>query len=256
MKSAVSLNLEEMMNLGMHFGHKKEKSHASARSFIYCIKEGISIIDLEKTQKSLEEVKAVFDRMIKEGKTILFVATKPQAKDLVKAIAQSLEAPYVVEKWLGGTLTNFATVSATVKKMKELEEYLASEKALERTKRERSVMNNKLNRMKLVFEGIAKMDKMPDALFIIDTVKEKNALEEAIKVNIPVMAICDTNCNPKRIDYPIYANDDAKTSIVKVVEFITGLDSQKLAKETETTEEAPTDESESRSKSIGKVKKE
>lgn len=236
MKASNNITLEEMMNLGMHFGHKKEKTHAAAKSFIFCVKEGISIINLEKTQESLQEARRVFEKFIKDGKKILFVGTKSQAKDLVKKVAEGLEAPYVTEKWLGGTLTNFETINATLKRMKELEDYSKSEKFKERTKRERTTLINKLNRMQLVFKGISEMKELPDVLFIVDPVKDDIALEEANKMDIPVMAICDTNCNPQKIDYPVFANDDAKSSITTILGYIAGVqltEEKELKKEDE-----------------------
>lgn len=229
-KANQTLNLEEMLNAGMHLGHKKERSHASAKSFIFGVKEGISIINLEKTQDSLIEAKQSFNKLIKEGKNILFVGTKGSAKVFIQKTAEKLEAPYINEKWLGGTLTNFETIQNTLQKMKQIEDFFSGEKVNTVTKRERTKLKNKLEKMRKIFSGISSLKQLPDVLFIVDPAEEKIALQEAKKINIPVMAICDTNSNPNFIDYPIFANDDAKTSLKMIFEYLFEIDFDKEQK--------------------------
>lgn len=224
MKASLNLTLEEMFEIGMHFGHKKERTHARAKDFVYCVKDGISIINLEKTQESLQDAKAIFDKTVKEGKVILFVGTKLQARPLIKKVAETLGMPYMTTKWLGGTLTNFETILTSLKKLSNLQEKVSTEEFKSLSKKEKARIQNQINRMDEVMSGIKNLQELPDMLFIVDASREKIAIDEAGKLDIPIIAICDTNANPKVIDTPIFANDDAPKSIAAILSAVTGVE--------------------------------
>lgn len=212
-------SLKELMAVGAHFGHKRERSHPKAQSYIYILREGIFIIDLQKTQQALEKALTIASELAKQGKNILFVGTKPQAKDLVKAAAIKANMPYIVNHWPGGLLTNFETITKNLKQLQANEEQLASEAGSLLTKKERLVISEKIRKTNDMLGGIRHLVGMPDALFVVDVVAEATAVAEAYRLGIPVIGICDTNANPDKIDYPIPANDDAR----KTIELITGL---------------------------------
>ncbi len=217
--------LRELMAAGAHFGHKKERSHPKAKPFIYVLREGIYIIDLEKTQVGLERALAVVSDMAARGKTILFVGTKPQASALVKAAAESAGMPFIVNHWPGGLLTNFETIAQNLKRLEALEAKLVAEDDLMTTKKEKRVIDEKIRKSIAVLGGVRDMNGLPDALFVVDVITEATAVNEAYRLGIPVIGVCDTNANPENIDYPIPANDDAR----KTIELITGLISQAIA---------------------------
>lgn len=210
-------SLKELMAAGAHFGHKKERSHPKAKQFIYTLREGIYIIDLEKTQEALEKALKVTADLAKSGKTILFVGTKPQAADLVKAAAESANMPYIVNRWPGGLLTNFETTTSNLKSLLEKEGKVAGDGYVNLTKKERRVIGDEITKATSTLGGVRNMTKTPDALFVVDVVAESTALKEAYRLGIPVIGMCDTNANPELVDYPIPANDDARKTIEMVV---------------------------------------
>jgi small subunit ribosomal protein S2 len=212
-------SLKDLMAVGAHFGHKRERSHPKAQQYIYVLREGIYIIDLQKTQEGLEKALDVVSDLAKQGKTILFVGTKPQAADLVKIAAEKAHMPYIVNHWPGGLLTNFETVAQNLKQLEANEAKLASDDAANLTKKEKLVISEKIRKTVEVLGGIRTMKNMPDALFVVDVIAEATAVAEAYRLGIPVIGICDTNANPEKIDFPIPANDDAR----KTIELITGL---------------------------------
>lgn len=205
--------LTDLLEAGAHFGHKKEKSFPRAKQFTYTIRDNIYVINLEKTLEQLKKAIEYLQKEINSGKTILFVGTKPQAKQVVKKIATNLNMPYMVERWPGGMLTNFETIRRSLKTLTDLEEQIKSEDFLLFTKKERKRIEEKQAKLNLIFEGIKDLKKLPDVLFIVDTVRENIAVREAKTLNIPLVGICDTNANPDLIDIPIPANDDSENSI-------------------------------------------
>lgn len=205
--------LTDLLEAGAHFGHKKERSHPRAKDFIYTIRDSVYVIDLEQTVMRLKQAIQYLKAQIDAGKTVLFVGTKRQAKELVKKTAENLGMPYIVERWLGGTLTNFETISKSLKQMTELEELIKSEAFTKYTKKERMRIEKKANKLNLLFEGIKDLKFVPDVLFVVDTVSENVAVREAVKIGIPIVGICDTNANPTLINYPIPANDDSEKTI-------------------------------------------
>lgn len=210
--------LTELLEAGAHFGHKKERSYPRAKKFTYTIRDSVYVIDLEQTVRRLAEAVDYLKKQIAAGKTILFLGTKRQAKEAVKITAQSLDMPYVVTRWLGGTLTNFETISKSLGQLSRLEELMKSEDFGKFTKKERKRIEEKRARLNLIFEGLRKLKALPDIIFIVDTAKENVAVLEAKRMEIPIVGICDTNANPDLIDYPIPANDDSQ----KTIELIMG----------------------------------
>lgn len=227
-------SLRDLMAAGAHFGHKKERSHPKAKAFTYTLREGIYIIDLEKTQDALKKALEVVTDVARSGKTVLFVGTKPQAADLVKTAAEAAGMPYIVSHWPGGLLTNFETTQQSLKRISQMEAKLADEKN-PMTKKERRVMTEALRKAKISLGGVEGMRRTPDALFVVDVVAESTAVKEAYRLGIPVIGVCDTNANPELIDYPIPANDDAR----KTIETIVTLISHAIAKYRPAKEEAP-----------------
>ena len=207
---------EEMLKAGMHFGHRTSKWHPKMEPFIFTSRKGIHIINLEKTRKMMASALEFIENLVKNEKTILFVGTKTQVQDSLKRIAEEMGMPYVTERWLGGCLTNFLIIKASIKKYKDLLENQQSGKLKKYTKKEQLEFSKQINKLKINVGGLVNLTKNPDAIFIWDIKKEKTALAEANKKNIPVIAVCDTNVNPKGVNYIIPSNDDA-TKAVKMI---------------------------------------
>jgi small subunit ribosomal protein S2 len=251
----INVTQEDLLNAGVHFGHLKRKWNPKMAPYIFMERNGIHIIDLNKTSAKLEEAAAAVKQIAKSGKKILFVATKKQAKEIVGAAAKSVNMPFITERWPGGMLTNFATQRKSVKKMTNIDKMLTDGTAENLSKKERLMMSRQRDKMDKLIGSISDLNRLPAALFIVDTVKEHIAVDEAIKLGIPTIAINDTNSDPSVIDFPIPANDDASKSIelimnvmVKAIE--EGLSERKVDKEMEREREAAdTEESEDRAAS-------
>jgi len=207
------ISLQEMLKSGVHFGHHKSKRHPKMCAFIFDTKQNISIIDLEKTKEKLEEALNVVAELASHGKTILFVGTKRQAKEIVKKYAIECEQPYIVESWIGGLFTNFNNVIKLSKKLTRLKRERETGELGKYTKKEQLNFIREIKKLEKVVGGIEKMTKMPDAIFITDIKEEKTAVREARKRKVLIIAIADTNVNPDLADYPIPANDDAVKSL-------------------------------------------
>jgi len=207
------LEFKDLLEAGAHFGHLKRKWNPAMAPYIFDEKKGIHIIDLNKTVVKLDEAAAALKQIAKSGRKILFVATKKQAKEIVAKHAESVNMPYVTERWTGGLLTNFKTTRKTVRKMNSIDKMMQDGTAKTISKRERLQMTRQREKLAKVVGSIADMSRVPAALFIIDIKKEHIALAEARKLGIPVFAIVDTNSDPKPIDFVIPANDDATKSI-------------------------------------------
>lgn len=201
--------IEEMLEAGMHFGHATQRWHPKMKPYIFGARKGVYIIDLSKTQKSLENALAFMENLVRESKTILFVGTKNQVKKITKEMAQNIEMPYVSEKWLGGLLTNFTVFKKMIKKYKDLLEEKKLGKLDRYTKKERLDLDKEMERLEKKVGGLVNLHKIPDALFVWDIKTERTAVAEAKSKNVPIIAVCDTNVNPSIINYPIPANDDA-----------------------------------------------
>ncbi len=212
--------LNEMLEAGMHFGHRTNRWHPKMAPFIFTKKNGIYIIDLSTSLVKLDEAITFMISLLKENKNILFVGTKDQVKNQLKETAIALDQPYVVGKWLGGYITNFAVVKKSVKKYQDLIEKRESGKLDKYTKKERLKFEREISKLSERVGGLTKLIKLPDALFVWDIKEEITAVTEARAKHIPVIAICDTNVNPDLINYPIPANDDSTKTIKLILEVI------------------------------------
>ncbi|MDD2419741.1 MAG: 30S ribosomal protein S2 [Bacteroidales bacterium] len=238
-------NFQELLDAGVHFGHLKRKWNPKMAPYIFMEKNGIHIIDLHKTAIKIDEAANVMKQLARAGRKILFVATKKQAKEIVAENAKSINMPYVTERWPGGMLTNFPTIRKAVKKMNTIDKMMTDGTFETLAKREKLQVTRQRAKLEKNLGSIADLNRLPSALFVIDIQKEMNAVKEANRLNIPVIAMVDTCCDPGPIDYVIPANDDAAKSIAHVMEVITkavaeGLSERKLEKEKEaaTSEES------------------
>ena len=211
------VDLIQLIEAGAHFGHLTRRWNPKMKSYIFMEKNGIHIIDLKKTQAHLTESAEELSKLVADGKKVLFVGTKKQAKNVIETEARRCGQNWVSERWLGGMLTNFATIRKSVKRLSNIEKQETDGTFEKITKKERLFLTREKDKLKKVLEGVETMGKLPGALFIVDIKKEDIAVQEAHRLNIPVFAIVDTNCDPDEVDYLIPANDDA----VKTVEIIT-----------------------------------
>jgi len=208
----VSISMKELLEAGVHFGHQTRRWNPKMRPYIFGKRNGIYIVDLQKTLQLFEEASKFVRDMVATGGTLLFVGTKRQAQDVVKEEATRSGMFYVANRWLGGTLTNFVTLRRSVDRFKDVERQLANADA-QITKKERVHLERERAKMERNLGGIRDMESLPDAAFVIDTNHEHNAVHEANRLGIPVVAVVDTNCDPDFVDYPIPGNDDAIRAI-------------------------------------------
>lgn len=210
--------LEKMLKAGIHVGHKKSRWHPKMAPFIFGLRNGIHIIDLEISREKLKEALKFISKEITQDKIILFVGTKISARSIIKDSAENLSLPYVSERWLGGTLTNFKTISKRIEYLKKMEKEKDSGELKKYPKKERMKLNEEIVKLNLKMGGIKGLTKLPDTLFVVDSGKEKLAIKEAKATGIPVVAIVDSDCDPTQVDYPIPANDDAIPSLKLIFE--------------------------------------
>jgi small subunit ribosomal protein S2 len=208
------------MEAGVHFGHLTRKWNPRMAEYIFMENNGIHIIDLNKTVNCLEEAAYAMKNIVRSGRKIMFVATKKQAKDIISEEATRLNMPFVTERWLGGMLTNFATIRKSLKKLQQIEKLMKDEGYENLTKKERLMLNREKAKLQKQLGGISDLNRLPAALFVIDVKREHIAVAEAQKLNIPVFAMVDTNSDPSDIDFPIPANDDAFKSISIITKHI------------------------------------
>ncbi|HJZ11454.1 MAG TPA: 30S ribosomal protein S2, partial [Acidobacteriota bacterium] len=209
----VGISLKELLEAGVHFGHQTKKRNPKMKKYIYNERNGIHIIDLQQTIKLFEHASRFMSNIAAQGKMVLFVGTKKQAQDSIAEEAQRAGMPYVNQRWLGGLLTNFVTLKKSIKRFKELEKMKLDGDFEHFSKKDAAKLEKKFKKMEKLFSGIKDMEALPDALFVIDPRKEAIAVSEAKKLNLPVVAVVDTNCNPEMIDYVIPGNDDAIRAI-------------------------------------------
>lgn len=212
--------LQQLLEAGVHFGHRAARAHPKMKPFIYGARDGVSIIDLVFSDKYLREACEFVSGLGKDGKVLLFVGTKKQAQDLVSDLAKKAGAPYLNNRWIGGFLTNFDIVQKNVKKLKDLREQKTKGTLEKYTKKEQLLLDREMNKLFRDYGGVLELEGKPDALFIIDTIKEKTAVAEARRLRIPIIAISDSNSDVSLIDYPIPGNDDAIKSITILVEVV------------------------------------
>ena len=212
--------IQQLLAAGVHFGHLRRKWDPQMAPYIFMEKNGIHIIDLNKTIVKLEDASSALKQIAKSGKKVLFVGTKKQAKDIVATKAASMNMPFVTERWPGGMLTNFVTIRKSVKKMSSLENMLKDGTANTMSKKERLVLGRTKAKLEKDFGSIADLNRLPAALFIIDIKREHIAVAEAKRLNIPTFGIVDTNSNPNEVDFAIPANDDAADSVSLILDVI------------------------------------
>ena len=218
---AVTVDIKALLEAGVHFGHKTSRWHPKMAPYIHSKRQDSHIIDLTKTVEGLEKALPFLTATAAAGKPILFVATKKQTKELVKQTAESLNQPYVTERWLGGTLTNVNTVSAQIKKLKDLERNMASgafEKKYNKLEIQR--FQEEIDELTKKYGGIKDLSGKPGALFLIDVIGDANAISEAKTLGVPVVALVDTNADPSRVDYVIPGNDDAIKGVSLILDYV------------------------------------
>jgi small subunit ribosomal protein S2 len=231
-------SVKELLDAGVHFGHLKRKWNPHMAPYIFMERNGIHIIDLQKTLAKIEEASAAVKQIVKSGRKILFVATKKQAKELVAERVKQINMPYVTERWPGGMLTNFPTIRKAVKKMVTIDKMATDGTFNNMSKRERLQITRQRSKLEKNLGSIADLTRLPAALFVVDINKEYIAVREAQRLNIPVFAIVDTNTDPNEVDFPIPANDDASKSISLIVDILCkaireGLDERRIEREKE-----------------------
>lgn len=213
--------IDSMFKAGAHFGFSKTRRHPSVTPYIFGVKNKVEIFNLEKTSELLEKAKVFVGSLAKEGKTILFVGGKSEARNAVKNGALSINMPFVDGRWIGGTLTNFIQIRKRVEKLEKLTSEKEKGELAKYTKKERLLIDREIANLERFFSGIASMKELPKAIFIVDPKKEKTAVQEADYMGIPVVAISGSDCNIKHIDYPIVGNDSSQTSIQYLTQEIT-----------------------------------
>lgn len=214
------ISLQELLKSGVHFGHHVSRWHPKMKPYIFASRSGVYIIDLEKTSERLKSAQEFVRDTAAKGGTILFVGTKRQARPIVQASAVNVGMPYVIERWLGGTFTNFPTISKMTRRLTHLKEERASGNLEKYTKKEQLMFGEEITRLEKLVGGIERMARIPDALFVVDVKQEKTAVREAIAMKVPVVALVDTNVNPAGIAHPIPSNDDATKAIQIITEAI------------------------------------
>src|SRR3954468_10918842 len=218
---ATDVDIKKLLEAGAHFGHKTERWHPKMAPYIHSKRGGTHIIDLTKTVTNLETALSFLEKTAAEGKQILLVGTKRQAKDIVRKTAEETGMPFVTERWLGGMLTNWNTIGARVKHLQDLENRMASgELANKYNKLEVQRFQEEIEQMNILYGGIKELDKRPGALYIVDVVNDANAVREANRLGIPIVAIVDTNADPSQVTYPIPANDDAIKAIQLITDYV------------------------------------
>jgi len=237
------VTFDDLLDAGVHFGHLKRKWNPNMAPYIFMERNGIHIIDLYKTQAKLEEAQNAIKQVAKSGRRILFVATKKQAKEIVATSVKKINMPYVTERWPGGMLTNFSTIRKAVRKMANIDKLMTTNSYQVLSKRERLQVTRERAKLEKNLGSISDMSRLPAALFVVDINKEKIAVAEARKLNIPIFAMVDTNTDPNLIDFAIPANDDASKSISLIVNAMTqavaeGLNERRMAREKQAAEDA------------------
>lgn len=212
--------LQELLEAGVHFGHRVSRGNPKMRPFIYGARDGVHIIDLTLSEKFLKDACEYVNNLGKQGGVLLFVGTKKQSQDIVEEEAKKVEAPYLTFRWIGGFLTNFEEIQKNIKKLKELKEAKEKGGLSKYTKKEQLLVDRKIQKMEKDFVGVLDLETPPDALFVVDAARDLTALREARRKEIKVVAIADTNSDPGLIDYPVPGNDDAIKSIKIIVEAI------------------------------------
>ena len=231
-----SSEIKELLDAGVHFGHLTRKWNPNMAPYIFMERNGIHVIDLHKTVAKLDEACNALKQIAASGKKVMFVATKKQAREAISSAAESMDMPFVTERWTGGMLTNFVTIRKAIRKMSQIEKVLNDPEATGVNKKERLLLKRQKEKLEKNLGSISELNRLPAALFIVDVKKEHIAVKEAKRLNIPTFAIVDTNSDPKLIDFPIPANDDAAKSIAKIMEIVSGAVNEGLSERKATKE--------------------
>lgn len=242
--------IQQLMDAGVHFGHLTRKWNPKMSEYIFMENNGIHLIDLNKTLKMLDEATNAMKSYVRSGRKILFVATKKQAKDIVSEEAARLNMPFVTERWLGGMLTNFATIRKSLRKLSQIEKLMKDEAYDNLTKKEKLMLSREKAKLQKQLGGISDLNRLPAALFIIDVKREHIAVAEAQKLNIPVFAMVDTNSDPTQVDFPIPANDDAFKSVSIITKYIGQTIEEALSERKKDKEEAGMKKEESEKRKV------
>jgi small subunit ribosomal protein S2 len=216
----IKISLEELLEAGAHYGHQAKRWNPKMSPYLYGVQEGVHVFDLVKTKQALEEALEVLKKAAAEDKVILLIGTKKQIKDKIIEIGQETGCPYVSERWLGGTLTNFDQMKRSLDKLAEMKANMAAGEYKKFTKKERLLIEREIARLERFFGGITKLEKIPDIIFIVDTHKEIAAVKEARRAKIETIGIVDSNADPSLIDYPIPMNDDATKALEYVLDLV------------------------------------
>lgn len=227
---------KELLDAGCHFGHMKRKWNPKMRQYIFMERKGIHVIDLNRTVECLERAGNALRQMAKSGKKILFVGTKKQARGIIENAANSVGMPFVSDRWLGGMMTNFSTIRKSVRKMQTIERMLADGTLENITKKERLVLSRKHEKLHRMFGGIAQLNRLPNALLVVDVSHEHLAIAEATRLGIRTIGVVDTNSDPTIVDFAVPSNDDASKAIAIIIDYLTaavkqGLEDRKNDKE-------------------------
>jgi small subunit ribosomal protein S2 len=247
---ANKLEYNDLLDAGVHFGHLTRKWDPKMAPYIFMEKNGIHIIDLNKTLECLEKASFALKNIVRSGRKVLFVATKKQAQDIVTEQAKRLNMPYVTDRWLGGMLTNFATIRKSLKKMSSIDKLMKDEAYLNLAKRERLMISREKEKLERVLGGINDLNRLPAALFVIDVKREHIAVKEAKKLNIPVFAMVDTNSDPRGVDFVIPANDDAFKAISLIANYIGAVIDEGLAERKKDKDDANLQKEEAEKKAV------
>ena len=237
-----SIDQKAMLEAGVHFGHLRKKWNPKMLPYIFSEKKGIHVIDLNKTAAKLEEAGNVLRNMAKNDKTVLFVATKKQAKDIVKKAALSCEMPFVTERWLGGMLTNFATIRKSVRKMQNIDKMFKDGTVKNITKKERLMLSRQKDKLEKVLGGIANLNRIPQAVFVVDIFHEDIAISECKKLRINTLGMVDTNSDPNKVNFAIPSNDDSSKSIEYIVTYLAACINEGRKEKATAKEETPAEE--------------
>jgi len=216
----IKVSAEELLKGGAHYGHQAKRWNPKMEEYLYGVEDGVHVFDLIKTKALIEEALEFLKTEVANGKTVLLLGTKKQVKDKIIEIGKELDFPYVSERWLGGTFSNFEQIQRSIKKLSEMKEKQAIGEYKENTKKERLLIQREIERLERFFQGISNLKKVPEILFVVDTHKESSAIKEATRSKVSIVGIVDSNSDPDEIDYPIPMNDDASKALIYVLDLV------------------------------------
>jgi small subunit ribosomal protein S2 len=216
----IKVSAEELLKGGAHFGHQAKRWNPKMEEYLYGVQDGVHVFDLIKTKSLIEEALEFIKDSISKGKVVLLLGTKKQVKDKIIEIGKETGCPYISERWLGGTFSNFEQIGRSIKRLSDMKEKNVSGEYKSFTKKERLLIQREIERLERFFDGISTLKKIPDVIFVVDTHKENSAIREAVGAKVPVIGIVDSNSDPSSIDYPIPMNDDASKALIYVLDLV------------------------------------